>query len=115
MTQITLLKSGAFSLSFLLLAFASAHAQATPAAPPEAPSPLSAIATWLNHLGDAGTSRCYDLNQSFIKTGASFFGETGAGPSSAGRGRGSGVDDGLPRCGGVAWTKPSLRRSQLRR
>ena len=46
-------------------------------------------------------SRCYDLNQSFIKTGASFFGETGAGPSSAGRGRGSGVDDGLPRCGGV--------------
>jgi hypothetical protein len=54
MTQITLLKSGAFSLSFLLLAFASAHAQATPAAPPEAPSPLSAIATCLNHLGDTG-------------------------------------------------------------
>ena len=46
-------------------------------------------------------SRCYDLNQSFIKTGASFFGETGAGPSSAGRGRGSGVDDGVWRCGGV--------------
>ena len=43
----------------------------------------------------------YVLNQSFIKTGASFFGETGAGPSSAGRGRGSGVDDGVWRCGGA--------------
>ena len=49
--------------------------------------------------GPSSTSRCYGLNQSFIKTGASFFGGTGAGASSAGRGRGSGVDDG--RCGGA--------------
>jgi hypothetical protein len=55
MIRITALRTAAFSLSFLLLVFAPAHAQATPAAPPEAPSPLSAIATWLNHLGDAGT------------------------------------------------------------
>jgi hypothetical protein len=52
MIQITALKTATFSLSFLLLAFASAHAAA-----PEAPSPLSAIATWLNHLGDTGAPR----------------------------------------------------------
>jgi hypothetical protein len=39
--------------------------------------------------------------KSFIRIGSSFFGGTGAEASSAGRGRGSGVDDGVWRCGGA--------------
>jgi hypothetical protein len=50
--------------------------------------------------GPPSTSRYCGLNQSFIKIGASFFGGTGAGANSAGRGRGSGVDDGVWRCRG---------------
>jgi hypothetical protein len=46
-------RTAIFSLFFLVSAFAPVHAQAiASAAPAEAPSPLSAIATWLNHLGD---------------------------------------------------------------
>jgi hypothetical protein len=50
--QLTALKTATLSLLLLLLGFVSAHAQTTPAAPPEeSSSPFSAIATWLNHLG----------------------------------------------------------------
>jgi hypothetical protein len=53
MIHLTELKTAALSFFLLLLGFVSVHAQATPAAPPEeASSPFSAIATWLNHLGD---------------------------------------------------------------
>jgi hypothetical protein len=52
--QVAVFRAVAFSLFFLLLTRESVHAQAQSAASPEAQSPFSALAAWLDHLTRPG-------------------------------------------------------------